>query len=70
MKIVEVEVMIGLTINTGDYSSLRVNEQIKVEVEEGEKPSKVIDRSVEYVDSKLLKDVEKIIRRHQHVNFS
>lgn len=59
MKITDIEVRVGVTVNLGNYESLRVDYQARAEIEEGEKASEVIDKTRNYLKKKMAEDLEK-----------
>ena len=63
MKILEVEVRMGVTRNLGNYESLRLDEGVRLQVDEGEKPSEIIDKGKAFLEEKVNKDADEIGKR-------
>ena len=68
MIIKRVEVRIGLTKNLGNYESLRLDEGVTVDVEDGEKPSVVINQARTFLEEKINKDAEELGKRQIEKN--
>lgn len=58
MKPTEITVNFGVTKNMGNFESLRLDYQMKVELGPGEKPGPVIDDAREYLANKMKTDID------------
>jgi hypothetical protein len=57
MQVKEIEVKYGVTKNLGNYESLRMDYGARVQLEDGEKPADVIDKTREYLKEKMKADI-------------
>lgn len=58
MKVKEVYVRIGRTFNLGDYESMRIDEGVTLQVEEGETSTSTINEGLAYLKQKLYVDAK------------
>ena len=59
-KAIRVRVSVGVTKNMGNYESLRLEESIELELDEGESSTAVIDKARDWLHAKVEQDVIKI----------
>jgi len=57
MKITDVEVRVGVTVNIGNYESVRADYSARATLEDGDTASGAIDRCRKYIADKLKKDL-------------
>lgn len=57
MKITEVEARLGVTVNIGNFESVRLDYQVRAQLEEGESAVEAIDKSRDWLKAKITTDL-------------
>jgi hypothetical protein len=57
MIITEVEARLGVTVNIGNFESVRLDYQVRAQLEEGESATEAIDKSRNWLRDKIAKDL-------------
>lgn len=58
MKITDVEVRVGVTVNIGNYESVRADYSARAVLEEGDAAKDAIDKCRTYLSDKIKKDLD------------
>lgn len=57
MILTEVEARLGVTVNIGNFESVRLDYQVRAQLEEGESATEAIDKSRNWLRDKITKDL-------------